>query len=192
MDEILFRGFIAIVILTCGVAMYWLANRVIIARTRGARLGLERLRPGIPAILYFTTPNCAPCKTVQRPALRRLAEGLGEGFQLIEVDASVQPQLANYWGVLSVPTTFIIDSKGRPRRVNHGVASAEKLSRQLEEVEQDSSSSIMQSLREMAGRRTFAGSEPMNHRVLRLRRKLRWLPANDEVSKKDRQYYEHK
>jgi len=37
--------------------------------------------------------------------------------------------------VLSVPTTFIIDSQGRPRRVNHGVASAEKLLNQIEEVE---------------------------------------------------------
>jgi len=56
-------------------------------------------------------------------------------IQVIEVDASVQPELANYWGVLSVPTTFIIDSRGRPRRVNHGVASAEKLLNQIEEVE---------------------------------------------------------
>jgi thioredoxin 1 len=192
MDEVLFRAIIAVLLLAAGVAVYWLANRVIIARARGARLGLEKLRPGIPAILYFTTPSCAPCKTVQRPALRRLAERLGEGFQLIEVDASARPQLANYWGVLSVPTTFIIDSKGRPRRVNHGVASTEKLSRQIEEVEQGSRFSLSQPLWRLAGRQMFAGSEPMNHRVLRHCRKLRWLPANDEVGKKERQEYGHK
>jgi hypothetical protein len=32
---------------------------------------------------------------------------------------------------LSVPTTYIIDSQGQPRFVNHGVALYEKLSRQL-------------------------------------------------------------
>ena len=27
-----------------------------------------------PVLLYFTTPTCAPCKTVQRPAIQRLEE----------------------------------------------------------------------------------------------------------------------
>jgi len=53
---------------------------------------------------------------------------------VIEVDAEARPDLANYWGVLSVPTTFIIDARGEPRRVNHGVASTDKLLGQLEEV----------------------------------------------------------
>jgi hypothetical protein len=60
---------------------------------------------------------------------------MGGLIQVIEVDAAAQPELADYWGVLSVPTTFIIDARGRPRRVNHGVASAEKLERQIEEVD---------------------------------------------------------
>jgi hypothetical protein len=43
--------------------------------------------------------------------------------------------VADYWGVLSVPTAVVIDSQGRPRRVNHGVTSAEKMLKQIEEVE---------------------------------------------------------
>jgi protein-disulfide isomerase-like protein with CxxC motif len=39
--------------------------------------------------------------------------------------------LANEWGVMSVPTTFILDKDGRPRQINHGVARAEKLLAQL-------------------------------------------------------------
>lgn len=72
---------------------------------------------------------------IQRPALARLQERLGEAIQVVEIDAAAQPRLADYWGVLSAPTTFIIDSRGRPRRVNHGVAGAEKLEKQIEEVE---------------------------------------------------------
>jgi hypothetical protein len=43
--------------------------------------------------------------------------------------------VADYWGVLSAPTTFIIDARGQPRAVNHGLASMEKLLRQLEASE---------------------------------------------------------
>lgn len=134
--EILARVLWALAIAGTLVGVYWLVNRMIISRTRGKRLGLETILPGVPAILYFTMPTCVPCRTVQRPALARLVEQQGDMVQVIEIDASAEPELANYWGVLSVPTTFIIDSKGRPRRVNHGITSAEKLIRQIEEVEQ--------------------------------------------------------
>lgn len=137
--QILGRAAWALALILGGLALYWLANRLILARARGRRLGLESIRPGIPAILYFTTPFCAPCKTVQRPALERLQGQLGDGLQVIEVDAAARPDLADCWGVLSVPTTFIIDSRGRPRRVNHGLASTEKLLSQIEEVEGRSS-----------------------------------------------------
>jgi len=131
----LVRAIWAILIAGILAGAYWALNWVIIARARGKRLGLETIRPGVPAILYFTTPTCVPCKTVQRPALAKLQERLSDSIQVIEVDAAVQPELANYWGVLSVPTTFIIDGRGRPRRINHGVSSADKLQKQIEEVE---------------------------------------------------------
>lgn len=133
--EFLGRVAWALGLILSGLALYWLVNHLILARARGRRLGLESIRPGIPAILYFTTPTCAPCKTVQRPAIERLKTQMGDCLQVIEVDASARPDLADSWGILSVPTTFIIDSRGRPRRVNHGLASAEKLLSQIEEVE---------------------------------------------------------
>jgi thioredoxin 1 len=135
-DGVLVRFLIALGITGAGLSLYWLANRMILARVRKGTRGLESLRRGAPAILYFTTPSCAPCKTVQRPTIRKLQEMLGNRLQVIEVDASARPDLANYWGVLSVPTTFIIDSHGRPRCVNHGVAGWEKLLKQIESAEQ--------------------------------------------------------
>ena len=87
------------------------------------------------AVLYFTTPYCVPCRTTQRPALARLMEHTAGAVQLLQVNAIEQSDLAESWGVLSVPTTFVNDSDGQARRVNHGAASAEKLLNQLEEVE---------------------------------------------------------
>jgi len=106
------------------------------------RLGLEKrarrglmlpmYRIGRPAILYFTAPGCAPCESVQGPALDAVAQTFGERLQIFEVDATAEPRLADTWGVLSVPTTFLIDSEGRPRRVNHGPTRVLPLVRQLE------------------------------------------------------------
>lgn len=88
-------------------------------------------RPGIPAVLYFTSPTCAPCRMQQHPALVALLDELGDAVQVIEVNALEQPDVADRWGVLSVPTTFILDRQGRAREINYGVAGIEKLKHQL-------------------------------------------------------------
>jgi thiol-disulfide isomerase/thioredoxin len=88
--------------------------------------------PNKPVIVYFTTPDCAPCKTVQRPALNRVTQLLGERLEVVEIDASQRPDLAKIWGVMSVPTTFLLDARGEARFVNNGVTRAEKLMEQLD------------------------------------------------------------
>jgi len=107
--------------------------------TRAARIApadplLAALRPGVPAILYFTTPACAPCRTRQRPAIQRLLAELGDRVQVIEVNAAEQLDAARRWGVLSIPTTFVLDGEGRPRAINTGVAGLETLRGQLQQL----------------------------------------------------------
>jgi thiol-disulfide isomerase/thioredoxin len=136
--EILTRLGIALVIVLGGVLFYWAATKLRLSLLRrraksGGHFGGLELRPGVPAILYFTTPDCAPCRTVQGPAIEALSEQLGERLQVIKIDASEQMALADYWGVLTVPTTFIIDAQGRPRHVNNGVIPAVRLRQQLRE-----------------------------------------------------------
>lgn len=135
MNEFLLRAAFALIIALAGLAAYWALNRFLLWRLKKRPLGLEELQPGTLGILYFTTPDCQPCKTLQRPALQKLSEQLGGRLQILQVDATQRPDLADYWGVLSVPTTFIIDAYGQPRGINHGVASAEKLLRQLQAVD---------------------------------------------------------
>jgi thiol-disulfide isomerase/thioredoxin len=132
--EILTRAGEAAAIILCGLACYALVSRLILRRVRGKAGGVAGIQPGVPSILYFTTPDCIPCKTIQRPALSMLRARLGDGLMVIEVDATQNPRMAQEWGVMSVPTTFIIDAEGCPRHINHGAVSAEKLFEQLERV----------------------------------------------------------
>ena len=83
-------------------------------------------------MIYFTTPDCAPCKTIQRPAINRISSLLGEELEVVEIDATERPDLAKVWGVMSVPTTFVLDARGEARYVNNGVARAEKLLEQIQ------------------------------------------------------------
>jgi thiol-disulfide isomerase/thioredoxin len=130
--EILFRLVLATSLSAGGLIIYWLVSKVSLARSFNQIHLFPSYQPGKPTIVYFTTPTCAPCKTIQRPAIKMIKDRLGENLQVIEVDASKQPHLAKKWGVISVPTTFIIDANGKPLYVNHGVATATKLIQQLE------------------------------------------------------------
>jgi thioredoxin 1 len=124
----------AAAIIGIGLGAYVLINRLLLQRSRALVRHLDGFQPGRPGILYFTTPDCAPCKTIQRPALAQVRSQLGEDLQIIEIDATHQPELASEWKVMSVPTTFVIDAHGRPRHVNHGATRAEKLLQQIQEI----------------------------------------------------------
>ncbi|MCL4395706.1 MAG: thioredoxin family protein [Chloroflexi bacterium] len=136
--ELLTRIALAALISLSGIALYAAVSRlrvmVLSRRSAGGNaLADVGLHAGTPAILYFTTPGCVPCRTTQRPAIAELEEQFGSRLQVVTVDASERSDLANFWGVLSVPTTFVIDADGRPRHVNNGVASASRLRQQLRE-----------------------------------------------------------
>lgn len=129
------RALIVALVIAAVVTTWWLVQRRA-ARTRDVSgLGAIGYRPGVPAILYFTAPDCAPCESIQKPALNRLGDRLSGRLQILEVDASRKTRLADAWGVLTVPTTFVIDASGRPRRVNHGPTLEHKLMAQLTEID---------------------------------------------------------
>ncbi|HUE99140.1 MAG TPA: thioredoxin family protein [Anaerolineales bacterium] len=131
-SEILLRFMLAIGIIGLGAFAYWLVNQRLLTRARNNVFTLFRTLPNKPVLVYFTTPDCAPCKTVQRPAIDRVSNMLGEKLQVVEIDATERPDLARVWGVMSVPTTFVLDARGEARYVNNGVARAEKLMEQIQ------------------------------------------------------------
>jgi thiol-disulfide isomerase/thioredoxin len=130
-DDWISRIILASVIIFFG----WIAYRLLIfnalRRVRGKFNFLAGSTPARFTIVYFTTPDCAPCKTVQKPALAKIKMEFDKQIEINEINAYEKPEIARMWGVLSVPATFILDEKGQPYRANFGVTSYEKLKEQL-------------------------------------------------------------
>lgn len=125
---------VVLVLVASGLALVWLGLRWRSARYRqpNARDLLTRLgvsRP--PLVLAFTTPECVPCRTMQRPALAELRRRYPERFEVREVDATVMPELAERFGLMTVPSTVVIDARGRVLAINHGLTRWPKLAGQL-------------------------------------------------------------
>jgi len=84
----------------------------------------------------FTTPECTQCRLRQTPILEQLLSELDYPVVLHKVDALEREDLARQYGVLTVPTTVVLDATGRPRAINHGLATANRLRRQLKELQE--------------------------------------------------------
>lgn len=130
--DVLTRTLIAILIILISLGIYFLYNWALRRRTPNLLAELQPARPFAFTLVYFTTPTCVPCKTIQKPAIQSLRQIFGEALQVIEIDAAEKTELASRWGVMSVPTTFIFDPKGQLRHVNHGVTRAERLLKQID------------------------------------------------------------
>jgi thioredoxin-like negative regulator of GroEL len=95
-----------------------------------AALGTEP--DGRPAVVAFSSPSCAACRTAQDPALAELQARLEGGVRVIHVDAAERPEVARRFGVLTVPSTVVLDRRGAVTDANQGFASADRLAAQLE------------------------------------------------------------
>jgi thioredoxin-like negative regulator of GroEL len=118
---------------------------VVVARAvAGSRLRRTRAIPGDeiwqvlgttpdgrPAVVAFSTPSCAACHTAQRPALAQLESRAEGAVRVIEVDAAERPEVARKLGVLTVPTTAILDTGGRLTAINNGFATSDRLAEQI-------------------------------------------------------------
>jgi thiol-disulfide isomerase/thioredoxin len=124
-------------LVAAGTAVLMVLLRVALRSWRRALLGQEvRELPGLVpgthgAVLYFTTPTCAECRWRQEPALRELQRRRDGQVAVIKVDALKEAGLARRFRILTVPSTVVVDGRGRVRAVNYGFAPAEQLEAQL-------------------------------------------------------------
>jgi len=79
-QDLVFRLVLAVGIILAGLLLYRAFNRLTLARARrSAHLPAQAgASPAAATLRYYPTPACAPCKTVQRPAIQRLREQVGD------------------------------------------------------------------------------------------------------------------
>lgn len=129
------RALISLILIAAGFLAYRLIQQRQLRRA-GATFAIDPIfgdcLPGVPTIVYFTTPTCAPCRLQQTPVFNKLQAEMDENrLRLIRIDATEDPDTAQRWGVFSVPTTFVLDSNGQPRNVHNGVVGLETLREEL-------------------------------------------------------------
>ncbi len=124
---------LVLALIIAALALGWLALRWRSwrFRQRSARDVLARFGIHQPLVIAFSTPECVPCRVQQKPALNELLRRYPSRLQVREVDATVDPALADRFGIMTVPSTVVVDARGRIVAINHGVARWERLAAQL-------------------------------------------------------------
>jgi thioredoxin 2 len=67
----------------------------------------------LPVLVDFWAPWCGPCRAVA-PAVERLSIDLAGRLKLVKVNTDSEPELAQRFGVRSIPTLVLIEA-GRER-----------------------------------------------------------------------------
>ena len=125
------RLVIAALVVVGLAAAVWLArfalrvrDRRVVARLRAAPVDAQS--SGAPRIVYFTTTSCVVCRLQQEPAIERLQAELPE-IVIEQHDAVAERELADEYGILSVPTTAVYDRDGELVVINRGFAPVAQL-----------------------------------------------------------------
>jgi len=121
---------LVVLIVAAIVVAVWVLIRLRATSFKG-RDATDLLEANRPLILAFSTPDCVPCRTAQKPALEQLQRRFPGRVDVREVDATVHPELADRFGILTVPSTVVVRADGRILAVNYGLARTDKLTAQL-------------------------------------------------------------
>ena len=78
-----------------------------------------------PTVLHFSADWCGPCAAVRR-VVDEVCKDL-PGVAHVEIDMDANPEAARRLSVMSLPTTLIFDTDGRPRYRTTGVPKAADL-----------------------------------------------------------------
>lgn len=110
------------------VLRWWVARRAAgLAGLSGETVWseLDAEADGRWGVVAFSTASCGECR-VQDHILEQLSSA-----RVLHVDAAERPAVARRFGVMTVPSTLVLDPEGRVRAVNHGLADLRRLREQI-------------------------------------------------------------
>jgi len=85
-----------------------------------------------PAVIDFYATWCGPCKIIA-PVLDELSIKYADSLYIYKIDVDKQLELAEMFGITSIPTLFFIPMNGNPRRVM-GALPREELENLIKEI----------------------------------------------------------
>jgi len=85
----------------------------------------EVLKSNKPCIVDFYADWCGPCKMMS-PIIEEIAEELGEKVKVGKVNSDENMELAQKYGIMSIPTIMIIKN-GEVKKTFVGVTSKEEI-----------------------------------------------------------------
>ncbi len=125
--RLLILTFIAVALIAIRLVLVWRSRRY---RRNGAA-DLLAAASASRLILAFSTPDCVPCRTIQKPALDELQLLFPGWVEVRDVDATIELELAGRFGILTVPSTVVIGDHGQVLAINHGTTDRKRLAAQL-------------------------------------------------------------
>jgi thioredoxin-like negative regulator of GroEL len=125
------RLLLTLLLMGAAVAAYELLRRV--HQRRLNRLPAAEVDG--PILLYFRSDSCAACPTQAR-YLEQLGQVWHGRFTLRKIDADVERETAVRYGILTLPTTILLDAQGIVQAINYGLTNTAKLAGQLEALGQ--------------------------------------------------------
>ena len=126
------RIIVALVLIVAGVIAYRLV--LLIQQRAVSHRAQAGDRIDRAALLVFTSPTCAPCKLQQVPIINRLMGEWSDRIDVRLIDVTEQPEVAQQYGVWSLPTTIVLKADRSVVAINQGVAHEKKLRGQFEQA----------------------------------------------------------
>ena len=119
-----------IVVLTVGIVFFvikfWQKNKANIS-VNGLKLNKD-----MPTIVYFSSPDCLVCKMQQEPVISQLSQKKSIIlFHTKKINIKQKMDIARQWGIMTLPTTCIVNSHGTVKFINNGLVQADILNKQL-------------------------------------------------------------
>ena len=76
----------------------------------------EVLQSNTPVFIDFWATWCGPCR-MMAPVVEELAQRMGEAVKVCKIDIDQNPELAEKYGVMSIPTFIVIKNGSETARI---------------------------------------------------------------------------